>query len=184
MTLLNQNAARQFNYEWHQLSRENRQQIPNAILPWVSTSDSLTARLRHAGAFKVEVVSDYIGSPTLRERTRLGLRSREQARIRTVLLYCNQDVVIYGRSIIPLRSIRGHWRCLSKLGDKPLGGYLFKSKKLTRSPIEITQLPSGLMQNSDESLWARRSVFYGYGPGILVNEAFYPTIGQLRWGRL
>ncbi|ADZ93340.1 chorismate--pyruvate lyase family protein [Marinomonas mediterranea] len=179
MTLLNKNAARQFDYEWHALSCVNRQQIPSNILPWVSTPDSLTAKLQQAGSFKVEVISDYIGLPTQRERNRLNLHAREQARIRTVLLYCNHHVVIYGRSIIPLRSLRGHWRCLSKLADKPLGGYLFKNKQLSRSPIEVTQLPAGLMQNTEESLWARRSIFYGYGPGILVNEAFYPTIGQL-----
>jgi chorismate lyase len=141
---------------------------------------SLTRKLERNGVLSVEVLHDGWAPATLRERRKLNLRPREATRVREVVLYCDGVAVIYARSIVPARSLRGHWRRVPLLGTMPLGGYLFKFPTLKRSKIEITELPIELFPNRPTSVWARRSVFMQYGPGILVNEAFFSTIYDLR----
>lgn len=177
---INPSIAKQLDYRWHPLHRISKAKIPTALWPWLATSASLTKKLRECGELSVVVLEDHWGKPTQRERKKLGLQPRQAARIRTVLLKCDGVIVIYGRSIIPAQSLRGHWRRVKHLKDKPLGGYLFKHRTLSRSPVEITELPASLFPNIDKKVWARRSVFLQYGPGILVNEAFFDTILDLK----
>ncbi|MBM6550595.1 chorismate--pyruvate lyase family protein [Marinomonas ostreistagni] len=178
MNLINHNLSRRFDYRWHTIHQIQRRQIPKHIRPWLTTQHSITAKLRHIGELSVDVIEDRWQAPSPRERTRLQLKPREMARVRTVILRVNDVPVVYARSIIPARSIKGSWRYLPHLDNRPLGGYVYKAKALRRSPTEITQLPAGLIENCDQALWARRSIFQQYGPGILVNEAFYPAIAD------
>lgn len=180
MTLMNSSAAQQFDYRWSPIHQISKVKVPKNLWPWLVTQDSLTAKLRRLGTLTVDVLEDSWGIPTARERKRLALRPREAARIRTVLLNVDGRAVIYARSIIPARSLKGHWRHVKHLKDKPLGGYLFQHKALSRSCIEVTQLPKRMFPNQPHALWARRSVFHQFGPGILVNEAFFDEINQLK----
>lgn len=180
MTLINSSAAQQFDYRWSAIHQISKVKIPKNLWPWLVTQDSLTAKLQSLGTLTVDVIEDAWGTPTVRERKRLKLRPRDAARIRTVLLKVDGEAVIYARSIIPARSLKGHWRHVKHLKNKPLGGYLFQHRALSRSRIEVTQLPKRLFPNQPNALWARRSVFHQFGPGILVNEAFFDEINQLK----
>lgn len=180
MTLMNSSAAQQFDYRWAPIHRINKVNVPKTLWPWLITQNSLTSKLQRLGKLTVHVIEDTWGAPTARERRRLKLRPREAARIRTVLLKIDGKVVIYARSIIPAKSLQGHWRQVKHLKDKPLGGYLFQHRALTRSNIEITRLPRSMFPNQQSALWARRSVFHQFGPGILVNEVFFENINHLK----
>lgn len=180
MTLMNPSATQQFDYNWAPAHRMNKMKVPKNLWPWLTTDASMTAKLQGLGMLTVEVIEDAWGTPTARERSRLKLRSREAARIRTVLLKVDGINVIYARSVIPAKSLRGHWRQVKHLKNKPLGGYLFQHRALVRSGIEVTQLPKSLFPNQKAGLWARRSVFHQFGPGILVNEAFFDEINHLK----
>lgn len=180
MTLMNHSATLQFGYRWAPTHRVNKIKVPTTLWPWLTTQASLTAKLQSLGELSVEVIEDTWGTPTARERRRLGLRPRDAARIRTVLLKVDDICVIYARSIIPAKSLKGHWRQVKHLKNKPLGGYLFKHRALTRSHVEITQLPQKVFPNHSNAVWARRSVFQQFGAGILVNEAFFDDIKQLK----
>ncbi|MEL0635242.1 MULTISPECIES: chorismate--pyruvate lyase family protein [Marinomonas] len=168
--------AQKLDYRWHPIHRVSKAKIPTGLWPWLSTPASITKKLQQAGELSVVVLEDGWGKPTQRERRKLGLAPRHAVRIRTVLLKFNGVVVIYGRSIIPAQSLKGHWRRVSQLKEKPLGGYLFRHPGLSRSTIEIANLPANLFPGIHKKVWARRSVFLQYGPGILVNEAFFDTI--------
>ncbi|QUX97906.1 chorismate lyase [Marinomonas sp. CT5] len=180
MTLMNPSAAQQFDYRWSPIHQISKVKVPPNLWPWLVTQDSLTAKLQSLGKLTVEVLEDTWGTPTARERKRLKLRSREAARIRTVLLKVNNKAVIYARSIIPAKSLKGHWRQVKHLRDKSLGGYLFQHRALVRSDIEVTLLPKGMFPNQQNPVWARRSIFHQFGAGILVNEAFFDEINQLK----
>ena len=180
MTLMNQSAAQQFGYRWAPVHRINKVRVPSTLWPWLVTQTSLTAKLQTLGTLTVDVLEDAWGTPTARERKRLTLRPREAARIRTVLLKIDGVTVIYARSIIPAKSLKGHWRQVKNLKNKPLGGYLFKHRALTRSDVEVTQLPKEMFPHQPNIVWARRSVFQQFGPGILVNEAFFDDINHLK----
>ena len=178
--VMNASAAQQFDYRWAPVHRVNKVKVPQNLWPWLITHDSLTARLKCLGTLTVEVLEDSWGTPTAREKKRLKLRPREAARIRTVLLKVDGIPLIYARSIIPAQSLKGHWRQVKHLQDKPLGGYLFQHRALIRSGIEITQLPKSMFPHQPQAVWARRSVFQQFGPGILVNEAFFDELNHVK----
>jgi len=179
MSYINQSATLKFDYRWHPVHRVHKAKIPKVLWPWLVTDASLTDKLQKAGALSVDVIEDTWGKATTREKKRLKLRPREAVRVRTVLLKIDDVAVIYARSIIPARSLIGRWRQIKHLKNKPLGGYLFKHRLLSRSPIEIAQLPANLFINQNHGVWARRSVFHQFGPGILVSEAFFEEIKHI-----
>ncbi len=177
--MLNFNATQQFDYHWKPLSQARTDTIPAHLKLWLNEPGSLTSLLESMGKLSVNVIRDTWGQPTQRERWTLSLRPREAVRVREVILHVDGLAVIYARTIIPATALIGHWRHLSKLKNQPLGGYLFKDKNLIRSPIEIAHLPYTLFHNINENVWARRSVFKQYNRGVLVSEAFLPSIAQL-----
>ncbi|MCZ2722678.1 chorismate lyase [Marinomonas sp. 15G1-11] len=179
MFVLNFSATQQFDYHWQPLSQARMGGIPKHLRYWLAEPGSLTARLKSMGSLSIDVIKDTWGQPTHREQISLGLRPREAARVREVILKVNGTAVIYARSIVPARALVGHWRHLSQLKNQPLGGYLFKNKNLLRSPIEIALLPVNCFHNINEIVWARRSVFKQYNKGVLVCEAFLPAIKTL-----
>ena len=153
---------------------------------WLFDSGSLTARLIAAcdGKFRVEVLSQRREFPRRDEMLVLGLRSRQQAQVRQVLLTCNDVPWVYARTIMPLASLQGALRGLTRLGNKPLGAVLFANPGMQRSEIQVTQLSAQhpcyavLADKAREALWGRRSVFYLYNRPLLVSEFFLPAIPQ------
>ncbi|WP_240009581.1 chorismate--pyruvate lyase family protein [Marinomonas algicola] len=177
--MLNFSVTKQFDYHWQPLSQARMDSIPNNLKFWLRETGSLTALLERLGILSIEVINDGWGQPTQRERKALSLRAREATRVREVILNINGTPMIYARSIIPASALIGHWRHLSQLKSQSLGGFLFKDKKLVRSPIEIVSLPSNVFNNVNEAVWARRSIFKQYNKGVLVSEAFLPAITTL-----
>lgn len=176
---LNHQATKQFDYQWHSVRQAQSAKVHPIVWSWLTEPGSITARLERMGKLTVQVIRDSWGQATPREQRCLHLRPREAVRVREVVLRFHDVPVIYARSIIPARSLVGHWRRLPKLGNRPLGGYLFRNRTLVRGPIEIAQLPSTLFHQVCEPVWARRSVFYHLQQGILVSEAFLPAILSL-----
>lgn len=110
---------------------------------------------------------------------------RHWARIRQVLLLCDDEPWVAARTIIPLSTLRGPLRRLRYLKNRPLGAFLFAHPDLHRGEIEVTQLalttpPLHLLfgddSNSKEMPWARRSLFRLRNRPVLVNEIFLETL--------
>lgn len=154
------------------------------IADWLFDPASLTARIVAdcKGKFSVRVLSMARSLPRLDEMLALHMGGRQQALVRQVLLYCDEVPLVYARTIIPLTSLRGPLRGLTRLGNKPLGAVLFASPTMHRSEIEVTQLTPqhacyAVMQNAgNEPIWGRRSVFHLHGRPLLVSEFFLPAI--------
>ena len=108
----------------------------------------------------------------------LGLKPRQKALIREVLLMCNNEPWVYARSILPFSSLQGSLRFLRKLKNSALGALLFKDPKLTRSCFEIAkiELPEHLLPEAKvRLLYNRRSLFHLHQQPLLVTETFLPA---------
>lgn len=168
---------------WQPLRSIARHQRPSlAMQNWLGDSDSLTARLiaHSGGEFRVQVVRQIIGCPTLNEHHALGTKQPALALIREVILYGNSEPWVFARSILPLSSLTGRLRHLRKQGTRPLGAFLFSQPQLTRSAIAVARIsrdhayvPGNLV--GDQLLWGRRSVFYVQQKPLLVSEVFLPA---------
>jgi chorismate--pyruvate lyase len=168
---------------WRALSSIARHQRPApALQEWLCDSGSLTARLltQSAGKFRVQVVRQLMGRPTLNERNALGMEQPALAMIREVILYGHNQPWVFARSILPLTTLTGRLRHLRKQNNRPLGAFLFSQPHLRRSAIAVALIsrdhayvPQDLI--NDQLLWGRRSIFYLQQKPLLVSEVFLPA---------
>lgn len=163
---------------------------PQVPRHWLLDSGSLTRRLRKIcnGDFRVEILRQGWECPTVNESRLLGIGFRRRVYFREVVLYCGERAMVYARTVIPHRTLKGRLRRLTYLGEKPLGEILFTDPYINRGELEIALLRPGELlfekaMQAQESIqtvektgiWARRSVFRFHDKRLLVNEIFLPN---------
>ena len=163
---------------WRSYRRPMCHRIPRHWQAWLQDKGSLTQRLIHAsdGYFEVCVISNQWGVPSQSEARALMLKPRQKAIIREVELHCHGQAWVCARSIIPHSTLTGRLRQFKNIGTKPLGGLLFKHHNMVRGVLEVTSLKQ---VHNQKQHWARRSVFYLDGKGILVTEVFMPPMASV-----
>ena len=124
----------------------------------------------------------------------LGLRPSERAGVREVLLVADGRPVVFARSLLPPRNVRGAWNLFHGMGSRPLGQALFSDPAISRLPLACRRLDGrdaryhraqaaltcyAPAQSLPRTLWARRSVFLLRGSALMVSEAFLPEILEL-----
>lgn len=172
-------------------ARPSRAGTPSALRPWLTDPGSLTARIRtRCGQFSVSVLSQALGRAHPDEAALLGLRQGERVWVREVLLLADAVPVVFARSILPYRNVRGAWNLFHGIGSRPLGAALFADPRIERMPLASSCLDrrdaryhraieaSGTVDSSPR-LWARRSVFRLHRRSLLVTEVFLPAIRDL-----
>jgi chorismate--pyruvate lyase len=110
---------------------------------------------------------------------------------REVVLQCGEHALVYARTVIPARTLKGRLSRLAKLGEKPLGEILFTDSHIQRRDLEIARLQPGellfekarLAMTDAQSaavnaIWARRSTFAYHVKRLLVSEIFLPEMLQ------
>lgn len=155
---------------------------PRPVQAWLDEPGSLTRRLvmTAQGAFAVRVIAHGWQRPAPEECRRLGLRPGRCALVREVELLGQGEVWVRARSVLPLPCLTGRGRRLRHLGNRSLGGLLFKDPTLHRGPIEIAPV-----RQAEGLVWARRSLLRFHGQPLLVAECFLPALldqGQLPKG--
>ncbi|MFT6028906.1 MAG: chorismate--pyruvate lyase [Oleiphilaceae bacterium] len=159
---------------WRSYRRVPVSKLPYNQRHWVLDRGSLTKRLIHAskGNFKVKISCQNWALPSLDERNLLNLPLGQRALIREVSLLCGGVIWVKARSIIPLRTLTGAEQQLARLGERPLGAFLFKSKTMKRGPLQI----ASFRNNKNKNISARRSIFFLQDKPILVSEFFMPAV--------
>lgn len=154
---------------------------------WLRATGSLTARLRQHGLVKVQVLSQ--GTQRLTRPERQALK-RVSGHVREVLLWIDNEPVVWARSATSQRALRGPWKALKGLGTRPLAELLFSHQRVIRGPLcrhgwhsggpehlrmqRAWPAPKRLMPR-----WARASVFQHLGQGLRVMESLSPRLA--RW---
>lgn len=150
-----------------------KQRFPKPDVPtahWLLAPGSLTKKLQSIsdGTFFVRVLSE---GWIYRSVPGTGLSHCGSQKIlmwsRRVLLGGHGENWVAAHSLIPITTLRGANRQLIHLGDKPLGGFLFKQRGLRRSATEICRY---------NDCWGRRSLFFLDNKSLLVAEFFLPDL--------
>ncbi|MAO40586.1 MAG: chorismate--pyruvate lyase [Pseudohongiella sp.] len=137
---------------------------------WLLESGSLTRRLQAVSddTFQVRVLAEGWIRGSSHQMQLLGShRPGHWLWSRHVELCLYGKAWVAAHSLIPYNSMRGHLRQLSRLRDKPLGGFLFEQPGLSRQPPEITR---------SNDCWGRRSLFSLQQRPLLVAEFFLPEM--------
>ncbi|MDP0590227.1 MAG: chorismate lyase [Candidatus Endonucleobacter bathymodioli] len=172
------------NLSW-QPFRLIREALPADIKDLLLDRGSLTEKLKkkYRDAFTVSVIRHSWAKPSLSEQQFLGNNDSEFS-IREVLLICGGRPRVFARSVFPRCSVNGPNEGLLKLGNKPLGEFLFSHINLTRGAIELAKLPASQFnkhlgyQYTDETTWGRRSLLHLNDKPISVCEFFLPEPKQ------
>lgn len=153
--------------------RRMKQQFPKPdaqTADWLLAPGSLTKKLQSIsnGTFFVRVLSE---GWVYRSVPGSGLSPCGPQKLlmwsRRVLLGGHGENWVAAHSLIPVTTLRGAHRQLIHLGNKPLGGYLFKQRSLKRGETEICRY---------NDCWGRRSLFFLDNKSLLVAEFFLPEL--------
>lgn len=164
-----------------------RTTIPAAARSWIYERTSLTRRLRNAcGNIEVQVLAQRRTRPFPGETQRLNMRIGRYALVREVMLQCEQRPLILARTIIPLTTLRGSNRRLSRLGTRPLGEVIFSYPGLQRLQLDLTRIDDRCWTNNARQkgavapgIWGRRTLYSVAGHPLLVCEFFLPSVFSL-----
>lgn len=165
-----------------------------AYRPWLIERGSLTARLQaKTKGFHVQALAVHDDLPCRDEAHLLGLVSHQHALLREVILMDGQQALVFAHSVLPHKSLRGVWRGLSRLGNRPLGAALFADPRVIRTPLQYKKISkhhalyTRAVKNFPSSppfLWVRRSIFQlnsAYKQqSIMVTEVFLPAVLDLK----
>ena len=114
--------------------------------------------------------------------------------MREVLLIADGRPVVFARSLLPARNVRGAWNLFQGFGARPLGAALFSDVAITRAPLACSRLDArdaryhrahALLSTRTppvslaRELWGRRSLFCRHGRALMVSEFFLPAIFDL-----
>lgn len=150
---------------------------------WLCGRGSLTREVQalHSN-FAVRVLRNRRGRLTVDEAAALGLPRQVWGWVREVLLLSNGQPVIYARSVVSYRDLRGPWHMVAGFGARPLGAALFADPRTHRGRLRFQRLPPHhpWLQRIPTNLsgcrcWARRSRFWRQQAPLLVAECFLPT---------
>lgn len=172
---------------WREAQRLHRRDVPEEMLRWLLDPASLTLRLKSAcrGRFRVVVLSQGWARPHLNEAEVLGMRDNCWGFVREVQLLCDEEPLVFARTIIPRTTLVGSNRRLTRLKTRPLGAVLFADPTMTRGTVEIARITPGVrlytgatqhLSKMPDAIWGRRSLFTLGGKPLLVSEIFLPSI--------
>lgn len=157
-------------------------------ISWLTEKGSLTSRLRTlAGAdFRVKVLQEDWCKPFPGEARLLQLRTGRSAWVREVALLAGDLPLVLARSIIPHQTLLGRHSPLARLGQRPLGEWLFNHPGLRRLSLEFAQIKpetwcSGVAaaHGLATAIWGRRSYYRVSRHPLLVCEFFLPELFRL-----
>lgn len=151
---------------------------PTRVRGWLADPGSLTRRLQRLGQFRVNPLHQATQAPDASEAALLGLPPRQRALVREVLLTLDDTPVVYARSVLPLRSLRGANRILGHMARRSLGAELFKAPRARREAVWYARIPADRLPGNASSgpAWGRQSRFRKRGKALLVAEVFLPTL--------
>ncbi|STC91922.1 Chorismate--pyruvate lyase [Edwardsiella hoshinae] len=139
--------------------------LPPEYHSWLAEPGSMTRRLeQHCMRLEVRVLREaWVTATQLRGHERAQLPEGDGYWLREVQL-CGDGVAwLFGRTLIPAQTLTGEGQALRRLGNTPLGRYLFSGIPLQREAILV---------GHQGTLWARCSRLRVSGQLLLLTELF------------
>jgi len=173
--------------EWLPAERLGQAKIDTGVRSWLIGKGLLTQRLKDVcgDAFRLRLIEQNTGLLDAAHRAAL-LRNDTAGLFREVKMYCRDKVWVYAQTVIPDSTLNGHpW--LAELGDAALGETLSALSGVDRSSYEYAWLAASNpiavralngAEIAPAGLWARRYRFTLRGAPLLVQELFFPAVGQ------
>ncbi len=183
----NESTAAAPRADWLPAERLGQASIAANVRTYMIGKGLLTDRLREVcgPAFSHRLIDMTTGLLDKEQRALLG--NDGAALVRDVGLFCREALWVYSQTLIPDSTLDAHpW--LAEMGDAALGDTLNGISGTARSAYEYAwlavdhPLAARALAGADikpAGLWARRYRYTLHEAPLLVQELFFPAIGQL-----
>ena len=138
----------------------------NEILSWLNEPGSITSRIKSFSDFKLKLLRDGPGETDAAEDD-LIISNYEENNIREVVLYSDEEPLIYAKSIIPLETIRLGLSVLGNLKENPLGDILFSDPEIKKKYMLFAKFES-----NKKIFYGRKGIYTVKGYPFSVCEIF------------
>ena len=164
-------------------------QIENKLKYWLIDMKSLSYRIRNIAKFEIIPINARKNRVFSNEKKVFGYKKSEDLYLREVLIYANKIPIMYARTILPIAHLRGFWRNIKKLKNKPLADIVFK-KKILRSNFkfrkpsyndEFSKRIRRFSLKKTKVLAIRESTFRNKNEKVLLTEVFFNNINQFQY---
>ena len=118
--------------------------------------------------------------PTPLERQMLNIQPRSYAHIREITMGTENNQWLFARTVIPLTTLKGATKRLTRMDNKPLGKILFGRNRALRKNMRldlITVDPQSMVPFAIPEgvpLWRRSSTFELETGPLIISEIFLP----------
>ena len=111
------------------------------IISWLNEHGSITSRIKSFSNFRLKLLRDGPGEVDTFEDD-LVISNYDENNIREVVLYSDEEPLIYAKSIIPLETIRLGLGILGNIKEKPLGDILFSNPEIKKKYMLFAKFES------------------------------------------
>ena len=136
------------------------------ILSWLNESGSITSRIKSFSDFKLKLLRDGPGEVDSADDD-LIISNYKENNIREVLLYSDEEPLIYAKSIIPLETIRLGLGVLGNLKENPLGDILFSNPEIKKEYMLFSKF-----ELNKKIFYGRKGIYTVRGFPFSVCEIF------------
>lgn len=166
--------------DWLTLAAARRRLEPT-LYAYLADDGSLTRRVRNAcrGEFQVRLIDHKTVRPRDEEYALLALDESDRALARQVFLCCDQQPLVFARTIIGLTpNNRLLVERIDQLGEDSLGSILFRDPLASKRQMWLASVAPDdpffqpVMLGGEAPVWVRRSLYEYEGCELIVYEAF------------
>jgi chorismate--pyruvate lyase len=155
---------------------------------WLKNRKSLTNHLKDIADLRIDLITSKNKNFLLSEKYHFKSFRPESLYLREVLIYANDLPVMYARTVLPYRYLRGHWSGIKKLKSSPLSEVVYERPSIKRStfsyaiPTTISvkkAIPCNALR-ADIAI-ARQSSFTYKKESILLSEFFFKALNKFEY---
>ena len=161
--------------------------IENKLKYWLIDVKSLSYRIRNIAKLEIIPIKVRKIKLFLNEKKVFGYKKPEKFYLREVLIYADTLPIMYARTILPSKYLRGFWRNIKKLKNEPLANIVFNKKRILRSHFkfrkpsyndEFSKRIRGFGLEKTKIVAIRESSFQNKNQKVLLTEVFFSNFDQ------
>ena len=163
-------------------------QTENKFKFWLLDMKSLSYRIRNIAKLEIIPIETRVSNIFLHEKKMFGYRKSEHLYLREVLIYADKSPIMYARTVLPSKYLRGFWHKIKKLNNRPLADIVFEKKIIIRSKFKFKK-PSNndnfskkikkLNLKNTKILATRQSTFKNKNEKAVLTEVFFNNFEKL-----
>ena len=158
--------------------------------PWVKDKGSLSNKIINIMPFRIKELKGRHIKVLNDEKVFFQKKNTGDLYIREALIFADKLPIVYARTVIPKKYLRGFWGRVKNLKNSPLSEIVFNKKYILRSNFvfknlsdndDLTKRLNAYKIFERGRIMARKSVFNHRGQKALLTEVFLSSIEVIKF---